>query len=131
MRKTALNRDALLALKVECPTETVDVKEFGAPVIVKGMDAKELTRFQKSLEKPGKKAGEVEIDNETFAHKLLVRCLVDGKGERLLKDDEFALLQKWPGSVFHKLSQVAMRLNGYSSAEGNSDATTDGGSSSA
>ena len=125
-----LNRKALLALKVDCPTETVEVPVWGASVIVKGMDARELTAFQKSIEMPGKRPGEVQIDEETLSHKLIVRCLVDDKGHRLLKDEEYKFVQEWPAAAFQKIHHAALRVNGMTS-EGNSAPTRDGGSSSA
>lgn len=136
-----LTRDALLSAKNTCPSETVNVPELGGSVIVRGLMAGELTSFQKAVQKldPKKANGksepseplEVAIDEDTFAAKLLVRCLVSEKGERLLQDDEWGLTQQWPGIAFQRLAAVALRLSGYvGSAEGNGSSPTPAGASS-
>jgi hypothetical protein len=114
-----LSKEQLLAT-VKRPTEKVKLEEFGGEVLLRGMSAGELMSFQKSIQKPGKKNGQIEIDEETFGAKLLVRCLVDKSGNRLFHDDEWQSLNDWPVAAFQKATSIAMKLNGYSgSAEGN------------
>jgi hypothetical protein len=73
--------------------------------------------FQKAIS--SKKNGVASVDEDTFAAKLLVRCIVDDAGKRILQDDDWQALQNWPAADFQKATSVAMRLNGYGSAEGN------------
>jgi hypothetical protein len=114
-----LSKEQLLAT-VKRPTEKVKLEEFGGEVLLRGMSAGELMSFQKAIQKPLKKNGQIEIDEETFAAKLLVRCIVDKNGNRFFGDDEWQALNGWPVAAFQKAATVAMRLNGYSgSAEGN------------
>jgi hypothetical protein len=106
----ALNRDKLLAAKLELPTEKVDVPELGGVVIVQGMTGKQQTGFYKLVTVKGK------VDEESFNARLVTHSLVDDKGERLLKDDEFVVVQEWPGAVFNRIAQAAMRVNGLGGA---------------
>lgn len=125
-----LNRESLLAASADVPSQTVPVPEWGGAVIVRGMSAKELLAFQKTLEKPGGKAGEIDIDQESLAVKILIYCLFDADGNRLLDAGDEAVVQGMRGDVFQKLTRVAMQLNGYVSDAGNSSATPAAGSSS-
>jgi hypothetical protein len=110
----ALNREKLLAAKIEVPSEKVDCPELGGSLIVRGMTGKEQSAFLKALRKKVD-GGKVIVDEENFNARLIVACLVDEKGTRILTDDEFNIVQSWPGSVFQKLAAAAQRLNGYSS----------------
>jgi hypothetical protein len=107
---TVLSRDKLLKVKAEVPTEKISVPELGGEVIIRGMTGKEQTIFNRSVVKKG--GDRNEVDDELFASKLIVQCLTDEKGERLLKEDEFAIVQGWPASVFQKLAQASLRVNG-------------------
>ena len=67
-----------------------------------------------------------------LAPMLLVHCLVDEKGSRLLKDSDLPKVKAWPASAFRRLATIAMRLNGFTEdAAGNSPETVNGASISA
>jgi hypothetical protein len=104
----SVTREKLLAAKIDLPKEEVDVPELGGKVNVRGMSGKHLSAFYKSV----RKGKSMEIDEETFNARLVVSCLVDGKGERLLKDEEYTVIMDWPGPVYNKLVSSAMRVNG-------------------
>jgi hypothetical protein len=109
----ALNREKILAAKIEVPSEKVDCPELGGYFIVRGMTGKEQSAFLKTLRK--KVEGKVVVDEDNFNARLIVACLVDDKGNRLFTDDEFNIVQSWPGAAFQKLAAAAQTLNGYSS----------------
>lgn len=114
-----LSKEQLLAT-AKRPTEKVELPELGGDILLRGISAGELMGFQKAIQKPAKKNGHIEVDEDTFGAKLLVRCIVDKQGNRLFGDDEWQAFNEWPVSAFQKAMSVAMRLCGYSgSTEGN------------
>lgn len=111
-----LTREQLLST-FKRSSETVKLPELGGDVVIRGITAAELMTFQKSVQ--AKKNGSIAVDEDTFAAKLLVRCIVDKDGKRILSDEDWQPLMEWPASAFQRCTSVAMRLNGYGSAEGN------------
>jgi hypothetical protein len=105
----SISREKLLAAKLELPIEVVDLPELGGQVNVRGLSGKGLSAFYKTVRKPGKVT---EIDEENFNARLVTSCLVDDKGNRLLKDDEYNVTSEWPGSVFNRLVTAALKVNG-------------------
>jgi hypothetical protein len=100
------------------PIERVTLPDRGE-IMMRGMSAGELISFQRSLQ-PNKKNGAVPDDDTTLAAKLIVRCIVDKDGNRLLQDDDWKyVLSSWSGAELIATQSVIMRLNGYGSAEGN------------
>jgi len=116
-----LTREALLAAKDLCPKETVSIPELGGDVVIQGLTAKELVTFQRKAD--GKE--------ENFAFRLLVLCLKDENGQRILNDEDAPTVEQWPGAIVQRLVEVAMRLNGFGrSAENPLPETSSEGSSS-
>jgi hypothetical protein len=116
MAKPALD----LFSPVKLPTETVMLPERGVEITLKGMTARELMDFQKSVQKPGKKPGETEVDVESFHFRLIARCLVNENGERYPAEECWPkIAETWPSADYQAAYPVAMRLCGYGSAEGN------------
>jgi len=103
-----LNREGLLAA-AKCPTETVELPE--GTVRLRGMTGRDLIAFQKSM---GDK------DEDSFAARLLVRCIIDADGSRVFADDDWPALLDWSGAVIQRLATVALRLCGYGTDAGNS-----------
>ncbi len=129
-----LNRAALLeaASAASCPQETVEVPEFGGAVIVRGMSGAQMAEFDKAVMGPIDGDKPPQVDQDLFAPMLLVHCLVDEKGSRLLKDSDLPKVKAWPASAFRRLATIAMRLNGFTEdAAGNSPETVNGASISA
>jgi hypothetical protein len=122
-----IDRKGFLAAKVEVPKETVHVPELGVSVVVRGLTGKEQTALYKVA---GKKGGS-GVDEDTFAAKLIASCLVDKDGQRLLQDCEWEVVNEKLVQSFSKVAQAAMRVNGFSSEPGNSNATDGAGSTSA
>ena len=96
------------------PVEEVKVRALKGTVGVQGMTAGDALDYHKAVEKTAKD-GDVNV--ESLA-KLLVRCVVNDKRERVYSDDEWPEIMKWPYSALQTVSRVAMRLNN-GSAEGN------------
>lgn len=113
-----LTRDKLLA-KVTLLSEVVHLPEMGGDVLVRGMTAAELLSFQAAVSTGKKNGTTVAVDEKSFPSKLLVRCIVDEKGKRILNDDDWQVLEAWPAAAFQRAASVALRVNGYESAEGN------------
>lgn len=111
-----LTREQLLST-FKRSSETVKLPELGGEVIIRGITAAELLTFQKAVQ--SKRNGSMAVDEDTFAAKLLVRCIVDQAGKRILTDDDWQPLMEWPAAAFQRCTTIAMRLNGYGSAEGN------------
>jgi hypothetical protein len=107
----------LLSLKTSVPRETLELPELGYAVVVQGMTGKEQTNlYKQARDKSGK------LDEDLFAARLIVQCVTDKEGNRILEDGETDLVLRWPGSAVTKIAQAAMRVNGLSD-RGNSNAT--------
>lgn len=102
-----LSREKLLKAKIELPTEVVDIPEFGGKVKIRGMTGKEQSSFHKSIRAKGDK-----VDEDTFGAKLVVHCLVDDKGERLLTEADWETVYGWPTAIYNRVTAAAMRVNG-------------------
>lgn len=51
--------------------------------------------------------------------RIVCKCAVDLKGNRLFTDDQLALLKEKKFAVFHKIQKATMKLNGLSDEEKN------------
>lgn len=125
-----LTREQILTAAAECPSEELKVPSLGGTVIIKGLTAKELDAFEKSLTKKESESGDLEVDDDDMAVKLVTRCLVDGTGKRILKDSEYKIVQGWSGIVYRPMATAALSVNGYTDAAKNSPETAAGASSS-
>jgi hypothetical protein len=112
-----LTREQLLA---PCKRNIQTAKFRNGEIFLREMTAGELMAFQRSIEVRSKKNGATEADPDTFAAKLMVRCICDRDGNRAMEDGDWeALQQKWSSSEIQALLPIATRLNGYASTEGN------------
>jgi hypothetical protein len=91
---------------------------MGGKILLRGMTGGELVEFQQKVAEGARK--KTNGQNWEFPAKLLVRCIINDEGERVLEDEDWQAAQQWPGSVFQKLVSVAMRLNGFSLGAGES-----------
>jgi hypothetical protein len=111
-----LTREQLIAPSKR-PIEKVMLPDRGE-ILMRGMSAGELMSFQRSVQ--SKKNGAASDDDTTLAAKLIVRCIVDRDGNRLMQDDDWKyVLSQWSGAELIAAQNIIMRLNGYGSAEGN------------
>ena len=110
---TLLTADLLRSIKPVLETRRVQVAEFGegVEVVVSEMTAAERDAWEASIFKPGKRgAGQMRRTN--FRATLLVRCLVDDQGNRLLGDSEASVLGRLGAQVISRLWDIAAELNG-------------------
>jgi hypothetical protein len=109
VKHISLNRERLLSAKIDLPQETLDFPELGGSLVVRGLSGKDLSLFYKIVKKGS------GVDEENFNARLVVASLFDEKGNRLLKDEEFGIVQEWPGSIFNRLVAASMKVNGFAS----------------
>lgn len=113
---STLTRDELLALardKSNLPREKVDIPQFpGKSLWVRGLSGKERDDFERS--RYDLKRGQVRMRLENIRARLLVRCLVDGHGARLLKDEDADVLGELRADVLSMLYEKAQRLSSVS-----------------
>ena len=106
-----LKRDDILK-RDDLKKELVSVSEWGGDVYVRCMTGPERESWENdSYSMKGKN---IEINKENFRARLLVRVLVDEKGERLFSDQDISALGAKSAKVLDQLFSVAMRLNGLS-----------------
>ena len=108
-----LTREQLIVPIV--PSQTVNVPDLAGDVIVVGLTAAERDAWdaeQYALKEKGELA---HLAN--FRARLVVRCLVDKHGQRLLTDDDAVALGKQSGRIVDRLFDVARDLSGLASDE--------------
>jgi hypothetical protein len=108
----SLNREALLAAaKAPLPIEKVTVDGLGE-VYVKGLSGKERDVWEGSLlVGSGKRQ---RVDHANLRAKLVVRCIVDADGNRLLKDDDVETIGEMRADQLAPLYDKAAELSGLS-----------------
>jgi hypothetical protein len=97
-----MNRESFLAL-TDKPVK-VDVPEWDAEVWLRPMSSDERFAWVKATAGLG--------DDARIVHALLVRCLCDETGARLLTDEDVAALGKKNGDVIDRLGEKALQING-------------------
>lgn len=120
-----ITRDTIITPHL--PVEEVYVAEWGGVVRVRGLTARERDAYEASL----MSAGRVSWDNARA--KLVVRCLVDAQGQRLLSDTDAEALGGCAAHIIDRLFAVASRLSGLTAQDvetlaGNSGGGGDGSS---
>jgi len=130
----ALDRSAILAAAQNVKTREVDVPELGGSVFVRGLSSKEWdahqasTRIYDGLEQVG-------IDEGNITARLMVRCIVDEDGKRILEDSDAPAFGDLPIAVVNKVAEAVFDLSGMTEkaqaeTEGNSGAAPSGETSS-
>lgn len=126
-----ISRETLLGA-LECPEETVDIPALGGAVKVRGLSGVDLDSYHQAITVG--KGNKRDVNMKNLRTKLVVRCVVDGNGRRLLTDDDADALSQIRGDVIGKLFTVAQKLSGLSDEEidelGKPSSTTDSGTSS-
>jgi hypothetical protein len=106
-----LTRDSILNAK-DLKRELVKVPEWGGEVYVRCMTGSERDNFESEAYQVRGKS--VDINKDNFRARLLVRVLVDEKGERIFSDQDVAALGDKSGKALDRLFSAAMRVNGLS-----------------
>lgn len=101
------------------PLERVEVPEWGGHVFVRTMSAGERDAYEAELydlSQGGKKKDAKSMMDNARA-RLLVRTLVDEKGERLFEDSDIKDLGGKSGLVVDRIFTVARKVNGLTEAD--------------
>lgn len=104
-----LDRAAILAAQ-DRKTEVVNVPEWGGgDVIVKAMSSAERDSWESWCTEQRERWGKYAVPN--IRASLVVRSLVDEKGERVFGDSEVELLGEKSGAALDRIFAVAGRLS--------------------
>jgi hypothetical protein len=103
-----LKKDNILTVQ-DLPFEDVEVPEWKGKVRIRTLTGEEIDAYHSSMFEI--KGRELIQRRENFRAKLLIRCIVDEKGERVFADDDLKSLSKKSGLVINRLYNVASRLN--------------------
>jgi hypothetical protein len=124
-----LNKDQIFAAD-DLEQEVVEVPEWNGTVIVRGATAAEYEDYQQSLyvtnyDVKGKPTLTKNLANSKA--RLVIRCIVNDKGERIFTDGEAGKLGAKSAAVVNRLYDKVMDLSGMSTKaqeeiEGNSAA---------
>jgi hypothetical protein len=106
-----LTRDSIIKAQ-DLEKEMVKVPKWGGEVFVRCMTGSERDAFESEAYSVNGK--DVEINRDNFRARLLVRVLVDEKGDRIFADQDIKVLGSKSGKVLDRLFTVAMRVNGLS-----------------
>lgn len=90
--------------------EDVHVPEWNGTVRVIGLSGEDRDAYEASFVDAKGKPATQRLRN--IRAKLLVKCLVDAKGNRLYTDDKAQVLGAKNGAVIDRLFDVARRLSG-------------------
>lgn len=111
-----LSKEDILATTL--PQETVDVPEWGGKIIVRGLTAAERDDYEQAMVETspnGKVQAKRKLQNVRAG--LVVRCIVDEKGEREFADSDAAALGTKDAAVIDRLWDVCRRLCGMSTED--------------
>jgi hypothetical protein len=109
-----ITKDTLLGYKGPAPTP-VDVPQLGGQVFLRVMSGTERDAFESESYKVNGKS--VELNRANFRARLLVKCLADEAGVRMLADDDAAALGKLPADLLDVLATKASAINGMSAKD--------------
>lgn len=109
-----LTRELILKAQ-DLKRESAEVPEWGGTLFIRGMSGAERDAFETSLF--SKNGAERIFTGDNIRAKLLVRCIVDDKGERLFGDDDVAALGQRNAATLDRLYDIAQRLSGIGNAE--------------
>lgn len=104
-----LSRDEILSVE-DLRVRTVDVPEWGGQVLVRELSAAERDDLEGET---------IAIENESeksrnLRARIVVRCVVDEKGERVFGDKDAELVGRKSGAAVDRIFQVASELSGLS-----------------
>lgn len=104
-----LTKEQIVSIN-DITTETVSVPEWGGDVLVKVMTGTERDAFESSIfEQKGK---DIQKNLGNLRAKLVSKCLVDEKGNRLFADKEIEIIGKKSAKVLDKIYEVCVKING-------------------
>ena len=105
-KKTFITAAQLTAVN-DFEIEEVEVPEWGGWVYIRSLSARERDLFEGSI---GAVAGKQNLAN--LRARLVVLCLCDEDGNRILEDDQSEFLGAKNAQVINRLFEKARRLSG-------------------
>ena len=114
MTETLLTREQILQAE-DLRSETVEIPEWSGSVIGRGLTGSDRGKFKNSImsQNGNVKSKNVMVDMKDAEMRLVAYCVVDGNGKRLFTEKDIAELGKKSGSAINRISDVAMRLSGF------------------
>jgi hypothetical protein len=109
-----LTKDQIVAAE-DLKSETIEVPEWGGSVTLRRMTGAERDAYEADIYDA--KGATITLKRENFRAKLIARCLVNEKGERMFEDGEIAALGKKSAAALDRCFQACQRLNGLSKDE--------------
>ena len=111
---TLLTRDQLLT-PVERKIVRVDLSELGEDchVFVQGMTAKGRSHFERQFAGKSERASERRMAE--IRERLMIACVCDGEGNRLLNKDDVEALGQQAASVVELIVDACQKVCGMSS----------------
>jgi hypothetical protein len=101
----SLTREQILASRKDRKPTRIDVPEWGGEVYIRVLSAQDQMQMSE-----GTKPQDMPIT-------VILHCLVDENGERILQDDDFDALAQEDFPVIMRVFSQAARLNGLSTKE--------------
>ncbi len=114
MTEALLTREQILQAE-DLPSEVVEIPEWNGSVIVRGLTGSGRGIFQNSImsQNGNVNSKNVMVDMKEAEMRLVAYCVVDENGKRLFSEKDIAELGKKSGSAINRISDVAMRLSGF------------------
>ena len=114
MVEALLSREQILQAE-DLPSEVVEIPEWNGSVIVRGLTGSGRGIFQNSImsQNGNVNSKNVMVDMKEAEMRLVAYCVVDENGKRLFAEKDIAELGKKSGSAINRISEVAMRLSGF------------------
>ena len=114
MVEALLTREQILQAE-DLRSEKVEIPEWDGSVIVRGLTGSERGRFQNSImsQNGNVNSKNVMVDMKDAEMRLVAYCVVDENGKRLFTEKDIAELGKKSGAAINRISDIAMRLSGF------------------
>lgn len=100
-------------LKMFQPTVSeILIPEINKKFFIRTLDGREVDAYRASLI-TGKGANQT-VNQRGMRSKLIILSLSDQHGNRLLSDNDAAMVQKWPARILERLFDRSRKFNGIS-----------------
>jgi hypothetical protein len=110
----SITKDSILSFKGK-PLTPVETPEWGGTVYLRVMRGSERDAFEAETYKLNGKS--LELNRVNARARLLVKTLCDEQGNRLFTDADATQLGEQPADVLDRVYTVALRVNGFTSAD--------------
>lgn len=108
---SSLSREAFLR-PAKVNVVEVPVPELGGSVFVKGMTAKDRSRFETQFQLSSGKSNTRKM--KEIRERLVIACLCDEEGVLLLQDSDVDAVGSQPAAVIERIVEAAQKVCGMS-----------------